>query len=315
MRTHVYAFPRGHLIEDAPIPPQIFYSQDGVTAAVVSDLIGYFEKVPGESRHYSIDVSLRSGVHDLWKRSTDRTDTSSSPVFVVIEEYAGVAPTSLSEGQCYLIDEWRDGQAMLEGGREGEKALLAFPTLGDPWPEVEAGRHTLNVVLAAVKVEQNATGHLRELYSCSCFVSDKEEAVYPLTLSMSAMAQVTTPLTRGDLEKKGRALEAMLEGMMSDSDPVAMELFDALIIDKNQDDGYLRLSYLRLWQAMEDARRHVGQSGLLNERTIIAGKRTPVELKKYRNEIAHWHTGRIDQSFLADLQYTAMELLRRKYGG
>ena len=46
---------------------------------------------------------------------------------------------------------------------------------------------------------------------------------------------------------------------------------------------------------------------------VIAGKRTPKELKEYRNTIAHWHTGRIDYSYLSDLQRTAMELLRRKY--
>ena len=80
-------------------------------------------------------------------------------------------------------------------------------------------------------------------------------------------------------------------------------------------DGYLRLWYLRLWEAIEDSKRHLEEPELWNKREVIAGKRTPKELKEYRNDIAHWHTGRINFSLLSDIQHTAMELLRRKYGG
>ena len=107
----------------------------------------------------------------------------------------------------------------------------------------------------------------------------------------------------------------MIQEMLSDSNTVASELFDSIVLDKTTDDGYLRLSYLRLWQALEDAKRQLGRPELLNDRSVIAGKRTPTELKEYRNDIAHWYTGRMDQSYLQDLQYTVMELLRRKYSG
>ena len=50
----------------------------------------------------------------------------------------------------------------------------------------------------------------------------------------------------------------------------------------------------------------------LNE--VIAGTRAPAELRLYRRDIAHWHTGKIDHEYLSDLQRTALELLRRKYG-
>ena len=81
---------------------------------------------------------------------------------------------------------------------------------------------------------------------------------------------------------------------MSDSDPVASELFDSIVLDKTMDDGYFRLFYLRLWQAVEDAKKHLGVPGLLNAGDVVAGERAPRELKDYRNAIAHWHTGRID---------------------
>ncbi len=55
------------------------------------------------------------------------------------------------------------------------------------------------------------------------------------------------------------------------------------------------------------------QPQLENIDTVVAGKRTPKELKEYRNAIARWYTGRIDYAYLSDLQRTALELLRRKY--
>ena len=101
--------------------------------------------------------------------------------------------------------------------------------------------------------------------------------------------------------------------MPADSEPVAAELFDSILLDKTKDDGYLRLWYLRLWQALEDAKRHLGYPQLDNCKTVIAGTKTPKELTEYRNAIAHWYTGKIDYSYLEDLQLTAIELLRRKY--
>ena len=87
-----------------------------------------------------------------------------------------------------------------------------------------------------------------------------------------------------------------------------------MILDKTKDDNYLHLWYLRLWQAVDDARRHLGHLQLRNIDHVIAGKRTPRELCDYRNDIAHWYTGRIDSSYLDDLQHLALELLHCKYG-
>ena len=105
----------------------------------------------------------------------------------------------------------------------------------------------------------------------------------------------------------------MLQGMRSDSEPTASELFDSILLDKTKDDGYLRLWYLRLWQALDDAKKDLGYTQDKID-TVIAGKRTQRELTKYRNYIAHWNTGKIDYAYLSDLQHTALELLRRKYG-
>ena len=154
----------------------------------MSNLLGYFEQDPSKSRHYSIDVSLRCGVRSTYEKSvrtSSRRPDPVSPLFLVIEEYTDVPPTVLNRGECFTFDECRDGKAMIEGGREGKRALLAVRTVDGSWPDFPADMHMINVVLAAVKVEQDFTGHIEKLYSCSCLVSSGGHAVYPLGLGLS----------------------------------------------------------------------------------------------------------------------------------
>ena len=316
-QTFVFKFPGSYLVAEEPIDYQVIYSHGGLKVSIVSNLPAYFEQEPAESLHYSIDVSLRAGVRSTYEKAVEQSNRQQPhpavPLFVVIEEYAKVPPTVLNSGECFMIDECRDGKAMIKGGREGERALVAFRTTDGSWPDFHADMHTVNVVLAAVKAEQNITNHIEMLYSCSCFVSGERQAVHTLCPTMSAGLETMSRLEPPDLREKVGRIGSMLQEMISDSESAAPELFDAILLDKTKDDRYLRLWYLRLWQALEDAKRHLGHPQLSNVRKVIAGERTPKELTDYRNHIAHWYTGRIDYSYLNDLQYTAMELLRRKY--
>ena len=314
-RTFVFEFPRSELLADQPSKHYVIYEKSGMRAGIVGDLRAYFEKEPAGSLHFDISVSFRAAVRSLYEKSLERQERTARELFLVIEEFTEFPPIEMSGEQCFSIDEVRDGEAVIVGGRQGERALLAFPALGCPWPRNSPDMYRVNVILAAVKAVQNVTGHIRQLDESSCFVSSKREAVYTLSLSMSASGVAVSRLTPQELEQRSSYLEAMVESMMLESDPTIAEVIDSIVLDKSTDDGYLRLSYLRLWQAVEDARRHLGQPELLNEKDAIAGDRGPTELKSYRNAIAHWHTGRMDQSYLSDLQYTALELLRRKYGG
>lgn len=69
-----------------------------------------------------------------------------------------------------------------------------------------------------------------------------------------------------DLWEKAERIRAVLQGMMSDSEPTASELLDAILLDKTKDGGYLRFWYLRLWQALKDAKKHLGYRQLMNIR-------------------------------------------------
>ncbi len=295
-----------------PADTQIVYSHDGTKVAIVSDLPAYFEQQPTESLHYSIDVSLRSEVHSTYAKAVEQGNPK-FPLFLVIEECKDVPPTDLNNGECFTIDEWRDGEALIEGGREGKRALLAIKTTDGSWPDFHTDTHTVNVVLAAVKVEQKVTHHIERLYSCSCFVSREGRAIHALIPTMSAAIGTASRLEPRNIQEKANRLELTLQAMMSDPQPVVQELFDSMVMDKTRDDSYLRLWYLRLWQAVEDAKKHLGCPQLRNINTVIAGKRTPKDLYDYRTEIAHWYTAKINHSYLNDLQYTAIELLGRKY--
>lgn len=320
-RTFVFKFPGSYLVAKEPVNHQVIYSRDGCKVSIVSDILAYFEQDLAESPHYSIDGFLRASVRSTYAKAVEQANQLQRqphpevPLFVVMEEYAEVPPTVLNSGECFTIDKCRDGEAIIEGGREGERALLfACRTSDGSWPDFHADMSVVNRVLAAIKIEQNVTGHIENLCNSSCFVSSEGQAVYTLSGTMGPFSlEITSRTKPPDLKKKSDKIGALLQEMMSDSEPVVAELFDSILLDKTKDDSYLRLWYLRLWQALEDAKKYLGYPQLDNLDTVIAGKRTPKELTEYRNAIAHWHTGKIDYAYLSDLQRTAMELLRRKY--
>ena len=314
-RTFVFDFPYVYSNSEGHIGHQVLYTSDNLRAAVVSDLPVYFEAERDGFLHYSIDVSLRAGVSREYRNANDQASVNGRPLFLVIEEYVGFTATMLKNGQCFTIDERRDGEAIIEGGREGARALLAIRTVDGEWPDFREDMHIVNIVLAAVKSERGITGHIREIYRAGCFVNVKNEAVYAMAPSLSATGSLgPRPIDRREIEDKSARIGTMLGAMIADKDPVASELFDSIVMDKTRDDGYLRLWYLRLWQAAEDASAYLGRPQFGNGNDIVAGDRTLKELKNYRNWIAHWHTGTIDFSHLKDLQLTVIELVRRKYG-
>ena len=317
-RTFLYDFPSAYLVSEKTVEHQIIYSHEGLKAALVSDLSTYFKQRSSPSQHYAIDVSLRAGAHSVYENAIKqfrKKAKTRAPLFLVIEQTVAVPPTKLNSGQCFIVDMFLNGVAMIKGGREGERTLVAFQTTGAPWPDFQPDIHAINSVLAAVKVEQNHTGHIEKLHECSCFVNSEGHAVYHFpSLRASINLGTASRIEPSDLSNKGARIGSMLQEMMFESDPVLTELFDSMVMDKTKDDSYLRLWYLRLWQALDDAKSQMGKPQLFNENNVLAGKRSPKELRVYRKDIAHWYTGRIDHSCLSDIELMAMELLRRRFG-
>ncbi len=313
-RTFIFRLPGSKLAEPSDVH-YVVYLKGGWRATIVSDVPAYFERESTDSLHYSIDVSLRAEVQRTPETAIGHSGQSACPIFLVVEECRAVPPTVCNSGECFTIDQYRDGKAIVEGGRKGEKALLAVRTIDGSWLDLPTDMHVVSRLLAAVKTEQNVTGHIDEVYSCSCCVSDQRQAVYYLTPGTGrATAEVSRSIASADLKRKAERIGSILQAMMTESEPAAWELFDSIVFEDTKEDDYLRLQYLRLWQALEDAGKHLGRPQLFNnDRQAIAGARTPTELKKYRDIIAHWYIGTITHSYLRDLQYTAMALLRNKY--
>ena len=188
-----------------PVDHQIIHSRDDFKVTLASDLPAYFEQQTAPSQHYAIDVSLRAGVRRTCEKAIKQSRQQTNPtppLFLVIEQTAAVPPTVLISGQCFTVDERRDGEEMIEGGREGGRSFIACQTADAPWPDFQSDMHAINTALAAVKVEQNHTGHIEELYQCACFVNSEGHAVYTLNPRMSATASVASRLEPSDLEGK-----------------------------------------------------------------------------------------------------------------
>ena len=315
-RTTVFKYPGCHMSTEDPVPQLVIAEDEAFRAAVVSDLPAYFQQ--DVFPHYAIDVSLRDAVDRVYRKVLSQSKSPNPPIFLVTEEYETIPATQFANGECFLIDEWRNGKALIEGGREGKRALLAFKTINGAWPDFSRDSHAVNTVLAAVKVEQNVTHHLDELYSCSCFVSDDGRAVYTAQLTMSVSyggVRVSSPVDTDGLREKVAGVRSIYDGLRQDSlkTPQVAELIDAILLDKTRDDAYFRLWYLRLWQAVVDAKRILGQPKFEDDANTIAGNLTAIQLKEYRDRIAHWWTGNVDFSFVTGIQQTVQELLRRKY--
>ena len=308
-RTSIFEYPAAYHGEDVC---DVLHAEGGLQVAIVSDLSRYFSQC--RNSHYAVDVSLRHGVGEAHDRAlkAKEVDEHWQPLFLVVEEASDVQATFLNSGECYAVDEWIDGQPVVEGGRAGHKALVVFKTTDGSWPSFPVDRHKINVVLTAVKTERSFTGHIEELYSCDCLVTCDGRCVYYLVPTTSATARVIGRVD--DARQMAAELTSILRRMMLESDSSTLELFDAMIPKKTQDDEYLRLWYLRLWQALEDAKKQLGYPQLYNLQTVLAGNRTPAELRRYRVDVAHWFTGRMDPSVLVDLQRTAIALLRKRYG-
>ena len=317
--TLVFGFPGSNLVAAKSVDRHIIYCHGGTKATIASDLLAYFENEATRSIHYAIDVALRTSVQRTNREAVDqRNRRHTTPLFLVVEVDVGIPPIVLDSGECYSIDERIDGEAMIEGGRRGERTLMAFRTVDGAWPDCPTDGHIKNVVLTAIKIEQNVTGYIDQKCEGACFVNTEGEAVrYGADLIVSPVSvERVSDVDAATLEQKADRLRSMIGNMTSDLNEIMTEVFNSVVLDGTHDDADLRLWYLRLWEAIAGKRvkeKHVGYKQLENWSDVIAGNRSPKELKRYRNDIAHWDTERIDYSYLNDLQQTTLEVLRRKY--
>lgn len=317
-RTQVFEFPQVTFRPTGEALHLPLHSSPSVSAHVTSNLVDYFENSTS-SKHYGIDPNLRHATAETNVEVTARrTDT---PVFIVVEETEQLTPVAMIKGECSILDEVleRDGEKVLliPGGREGKKFILAWHALDGAWPELPNNQLTVNLILAAVRAGQETHSPIRRYMDLDCLVTDDGRCVGMIGPTMSAAeGSVVKVADTGDLIERVSEISAAATNMERDIGSLRLAfLINSMYSDERKDDGYKRLQYLQLWQALEVAAKKVlGFEGKIRKsKRVIAGKHRLSELKDHRDDIAHGWTDSIDQSCLADLQRTVNELIRQKY--
>ena len=317
-RTQVFEFPGVNFLPKGEVPHMPLYSSASVMAHVTSNLVDYFENSTS-SKHYGIDPSLRHVVAETdVKVKAQQKDV---PVFIVVEEIEQLTPVAMTKGECSIMDEVhvRDDEKvpLLVGGREGKKFIMAWHTLDGAWPELLNNQQSVNLVLAAVRAGQETPNPIRRHVDENCLVADDGRLVGIARPALSAAeGRVVKEMDTPELNRRVSEIADAITAMEQDIEtPHLALLVNAMYSDEHKDDSYKRLQYLQLWQAMADAAgRVLGFKGKIRKsKLVVAGKHRLNELYDYRNDIAHWWTDSIDENYLAELQRTINELIRRKY--
>lgn len=317
-RTRIFEFPRADVVTNSDLPNHSVYDCLPVQASIVSNLVDYFTNET-RNKHYSISPSLRHVVGKTYEKVKSQ-QKSRVPVFLIVEEYNELTPVEMTKGECSISDEVyeRDGEKVscLVGGREGEKFIIAWHTVDGAWPELPNNQQLVNMILAGVRVGQGTPNPIRKHVDQSCLVTDNGLFVETMRPTGSVRLETATVMDAKAYQDKASEIKNAIAAMERDiGTPHIALLINSMYREEYGDDAYQRLQYLRLWESLAEAgEKHLGYPG--NARTdniVVAGKKTLRELKEYRDDIAHWWTDTINENFLADLQQTINELLRRKY--
>ena len=314
-RTRVFEFPEAYLAESSGDPHHTIYESASMRATVTSNLVDCFAN-PAFGDHYAISPSLRHVVAEISQRAAQAHDTR---LFVVIEEVDEVMPVEMNRGECSVFDEvlTKGGEQvpMLIGGREGQEYITACATADGAWPELPADQRIVNMIMAGVRAAQQFAGPIRKLLDQRCLVTDDGRFVVIRQPTMHAAVTKVSPLdATGYAERMARIRDAVDE-MERDHDDASMALmFRSMYCDDAQDEAFQQLFYLHLWQSVADTQSVLyDRAQFAADYPPVAGRRTPRELRDYRNDIAHGRTESIDANFLADLQRTVNQLIRAKY--
>ena len=318
-RTRVFEFPRSKVHPAGNEPHHEIYVSPTVQGTVTPNLVEFF-KSSTFSRHYNINPSLRFKVGET-KSELSSQQVGHVPVFLIIEEVCQLVPVEMTDGECSLVDEVvvRDDEEVpyLIGGRKGEKFIVAQAATDGAWPDLPDNQLLVNVVLAGVRVGQQAAGPIRKWLDHECLVTDDGRFVSILgRLSGKARVSLSTKLDSTAYRDRVSEIRKAISAMELDTSvPHLALLFNAIYRDECGDDDNQRLRYLQLWQSLSEAapRWLKYQGDIRTDNVVVAGQKTIRELRDYRDDIAHWWTDNIDEAYFADLQMTINELIRRKY--
>ncbi len=319
-RTQIFDFPRIDFRSNCQPPSHTIYESSSIQANIVSNLCTFFSDEM-YSKHYAISPSLREMVQETYEKKKSQQN-GKPPFFVVIQECNKLVPVELKKGECSIVDEIckKDGEAvpMLIGGREGKKFITAWHTSDGQWPQLPNNQQLINTIMAGIRVGQDTADPIKKHVDQNCLVTDDGRFVVTMRPTMSARVGTATVMDTKAYKDKACQIREAISAIEQDISIAHIALLvNSMYREDYNDDAYQRLHYLRLWESLAEAgQKYLDYCG--NVRTddvVISGKKTLRELKGYRDDIAHWWTDTIDENFLAELQRTLNELIRRKYFG
>ena len=315
-RTQIFEFPGIHLRPTGNELHHTIHKCLSVHACLTSNLADYFVNST-DNMHYAIDPTLRHIVGQIPQKAALKQE-GLVPVFLVIEESNRLTPTHMNN--CILWEEMMvlDGERVprLVGGREEEEFITAVPTTGGVWPKIPKNQQVINMILAGVRVGQQTPDPIQKYVDLECLLTDDSRFVMMMTIEGEAKGTIVTEMGSAAFGDRASEISKAIFNMEQDPGiPHLTLLFNSMYSDEQKDDAYLRLHYLQLWQSLSEAgSRYLEYHGDIKKDCVaVGGRKTLLELADYRDDIAHWWTDTIDGNFLADLQRTINELIRRKY--
>ena len=321
IRTRVFDFPGLNFLPEGAEPFNEICDAPPIRACLVSGLSEYFQNST-RSQHYSMSPALQHDVVEIEEKNK-QSQEGRALVYLIVEESNHLAPVTMVNGECCIADEViiRDGERIqiATGGREGGQFVTAWPTIDGAWPELPNNELWVNLVLAAVRVGQDTAGPIRKHIDRNGLVTNDSRFIGIMRPTMSARLGVMKPMDATGYCERTQEIRRIFTAMVQDINaPHLSLLVNSMYSDEYKDDSYQRLQYLSLWESLVGAaRKLLGYSGrgIRSDKKVVAGTKTLEELTQFRNDIAHWWTDTIDESFLVNLQLTVNEMLRRKYLG
>ena len=310
-RTSIYEFPGAHVEPGEEVESRIIWQKSHFKATIVSDPATFMENSTF-SPHYARNCALRHDIDEMLKELSKTNGGRRDRLFVVMEEYRKIDPVRMSKGECLAID-----QGAVRGGTSGNDTIIALRSKDGAWPEGGTDITSENLVLAALKIEQNVTYGMKALIESVNFVERDGGIVHIQEVAMDiGTLRVERKLSDKSLDVKANSLKSnvcKLEKMMKLS-PIS-ELITALRLKDTGDVTYLCLWYLRLWEASCTAGQLVGERQFGNPDGIKIGQGNRRKQLDHRNEVAHGRVDEIDYAVLHQLQRDVLELLRKNVLG
>ena len=235
-----------------------------------------------------------------WVRACCDSDPgkSATTLHVVLQARQELSAWPATAGQCWKADLGLGEHLLFVDGGE------------HPVPPFDDKPHWRNGVLAAVRIELDATGSFERVGDQVSYRTTDDRWLDLLRLSGSSPeVSKSSPLATEELREKARGIAALVSQIRAqldsvEADPAPLrQLLDALQLAPLTDDAYRRLWFLRLH---DRCKRFLHSCGLkIKEEPAFKSVNT------HRNAIAHEGVERIDLRLLKELQENVNEVIRQ----